>query len=449
MRPNRVLQVLFIILAPLAVSVLYVRAMRSSDFMVYYRASRVLIEGHGHLYGPLSGIGWPQYFRYSPLFLLVFLPFALLPYKVAVAVWAALKCATLYLLVRALGRRLDFARTGYWWLLAVLLCGGFVVQELSFGNAQFLIFAMVAASLLWLDEHLRSAVFLLAMAASLKIWPLFFVPYLAARRRTRMALQTLVLIGGLTLLPAAYFGWTGNLRLLREWAAQEWATGSLQVGMWFPHQSLSGILQRYLTLMDYSTWTDGNYVQLHLLHLSPVYIPWIWALLAASAYLGLLWMARQTVETGKNRAPVLVMDSLAFCALPLLEPFAHRIAFVVLLWPAMVAAALLAREGIPSPWSKALIYAAATIEAIEALTPGARMQRLFQILGVDFWATCILAAGLLTAWLEWRNAFASEVICVEVALDDSYELAPRHGLLAAHAAPGEFNQRAMSQEDDG
>lgn len=448
MRANRVLQALFITLAPLAVLFLYARAARSSDFKVYYYASRVLIEGHGHLYGPLSGIGWPQYFRYTPLFLLIFLPLALLPYKAAVAVWAVLKCAALYLVIRALARRLDFEPGGYRWLLAVLLCGGFVLQELSLGNIQFLIFAMVAASLLWIDDHRRSAVFLLALAASLKIWPLFFVPYLAARRRTSVALQTLGLAGVLTLLPAAYFGWTGNLRLLRDWAAQEWATGSLQVGMWFPHQSLSGILQRYLTLMDYSGWTDRNYVQLHLIHLSPVYIPWIWALLVASAYFGLLWMARQTAETAGNRTPVLVMDSIAFCALPLLEPFAHRIAFVVLLWPAMVAAALLTRKGIPSSWSRAFIYAAATVETIEALTPGARMQRLYQILGLDFWATCLLASGLVVAWFEWRNVLVSEVISLDVTLHEPYELVPRHGVLAARAA-GEFKQREISPEDAG
>ncbi len=378
------------------------------------------------------------------------MPFALLPYTASVAVWAVLKCLVFYLVVRALGRRVDFARTGFWWLLPMLLCGGFVVQEFGLGNAQFLIFGLVAASLLSLDRGEWPAAFPLALAASLKIWPLFFVPYLVARRRTRLAMLTMALIAGLTLLPAAYFGWSGNIRLLREWFVQEWTTGSLQVGMWFPGQSLSGILQRYLTRMDYSTWTDRNYVQLHLLHINSVYVPWIWGSLASSAYLGLLWLAHETVETGESRTPVLLLDSLAFCTLPLLEPFAHRIAFVVLLWPATVAAALVARQGFPSARAKTLIYAAAAIEAIEAVTPGARMQRLFQIVGVDFWATCILTAGLLTTWLEWRRMYMSEVLSEEVALDEPSELAGRRELVAARlVAAGKVSERARSREDDG
>ena len=242
MRASRVLQALFLILAPLAVAILSVRSIRSSDFRVYYYASRVLIEGHGHLYGPMSGIGWPQYYRYSPLFLLVFVPFALLPFGSAVAVWAVLKCAALYFLARELGRRLNFPQRGYWWLVAMFLCGGFLVQELGLGNAQFLIFALVAAALLSLERGRWPAAFLLALAASIKIWPLFFVPYLVARRRTRLAAWTTAIIAGLTLLPAAYFGWARNLSLLREWAVQEWTTGSLQIGMWFPGQDRKSVV---------------------------------------------------------------------------------------------------------------------------------------------------------------------------------------------------------------
>lgn len=248
MRSTRILHALFVVLALLAVAGVSARADRAADFRVYYYASRVLIEHQGQFYGPSSGIGWPQYFRYPPLFLLVFLPFALLPYKAAAAVWAALKCAVLYALLRALGRRLDFPRTGLWWFVPALLCGGFVVQELGMGNAQFLVFGLVAASLLSLENNGGRSGFVLALAASLKVWPLFFVPYIVARRRARVALLTLAFIAGGALLPAAYFGWSGNISLLRQWFGQEWNTRGLGEDSWFPSQSLSGVLQRYLTV---------------------------------------------------------------------------------------------------------------------------------------------------------------------------------------------------------
>ena len=422
MRSTRILLALFVVLALLAVALVSARAARAADFRVYYYASRVLIEHQGQLYGPLSGIGWPQYFRYPPFFLLVFLPFALLPYKAAAAVWAALKCVVLYAIVRALGRRLGFPRSGFWWLVPVLLCGGFVLQELGVGNVQLLVFGLAAASLLSLEGHPTWPAFLLALAVSLKVWPLFFAPYLAARRHARVAALTLILIAGFMLLPAAYFGWSDNLHLLREWAAQEWGTGSLGVGTWFPSQSLSGVLQRYLTLMDYSKWPDPNYLQLHFLHLDPRSLPWIWASIAGSAYLGLLWLAREASKTVESRPPLLLTEALAFCALPLVEPFAHRIAFVVLLWPAMVAGALLARRGFPSPRSKMLICAAVAMEGVEPLVPGAKMQRLFQVLGVDFWATCILTAGLLMAWMEWRRMQGTQPSGERLPLPASYEL---------------------------
>jgi hypothetical protein len=44
------------------------------------------------------------------------------------------------------------------------------------------------------------------------------------------------------------------------------------------------------------------------------------------------------------------------------------------------------------------------LEALEPLTPGSQMQRFFQAAGVDCWATCLLAAGLLAVWLQSRRA---------------------------------------------
>ena len=428
MRSTRILQALFVPLALLAVVVAYSRASHSVDFMAYYYAARVAMGLQaGHVYGLASGIGWPQFFRYPPLFLVLILPLGLLPYKLSVAVWAGFKCVALYLVVRAFGRRLDFPRSGFWWLVPVLLCAGFWLQELILGNVQFLVFAVVAAGFLVLERDESLGAFLLALGVTLKIWPLFFMPYVAVRKGARAALLMAAFLGGLMFLPAGYFGWSGNIALIRDWTSQERSLSTLTAETWFPGQSLAGILQRYLTVMDYSKWPDHNYVQLHLLNLDPRLVEWIWYALAGTAYLGLLWLARKTSESSDTESPilggVLLTDALAFCALPLLSPFAHRIAFVVLLWPAMVAGALLARPGFPSARSRILIYAAVAIEAIEPLLSSSKMQRLFQVIGVDFWAACILTAGLLMAWIEWRRMQHAQQAS-ESLLPASYEFSP-------------------------
>ena len=423
---SRILQALWLALALLAIAVAHSQSRRAVDFMAYYYPARVAMGLQaGQVYGLASGIGWPQFFRYPPLFLVLVLPLGLLPYKISVAVWAALKCVALYLVAGALGRRLSFPRSGFWWLVPVVLCGGFWVQELVLGNAQFLIFAVCAAGLLWLERDEWRGAFLLGLGVTLKIWPLFFLPYVAMRKGLRAAGLMLASMAALMLLPAAYFGWSGNVGLIHSWMAQEWSLRGLAAETWFPGQSLAGILQRYLTYMDYSKWPDRNYLQLHLLNLHPLMVEMIWYALAGTAYLGLLWLARESRSNRNPESPMLLADALAFCALPLLSPFAHRIAFVVLVWPAIVAGALLARRGFPSSASKKLIYAAVIIEAAEPLFSSARAQRLFQVIGVDFWAASILTAALLIAWVDSRRTPRAEPTPQDVSWSGPYEFAAR------------------------
>lgn len=399
LRVSRNFGLLLLVVALVLVVFLSKPTAHSVDFLVYYHAARVLVDGHGALYGPQSGIGWPQIFRYPPLFLLAFLPFALLPLKTALVLWVALKCAALFFVVKALAIQTEFPRTGWWWLIPVCVCGGFIVQEFRFGNAQFLIFVLVAAALWSLRQRPVLSAFLLALAVSLKVWPLFFLPYVAARRHMRVAFLTGAFVIGLTLLPAVHFGWRGNIALLRQWAAQEWGTGSLGQQAWFPSQSLGGVLQRYLTAMDYSNWPDPNYPHVNFVAMDPRIVRVIWMLLTVIGYGGLLLLARAAPARLDS-----LTDALSFCALPLLQPFAYRPEMVVLLWPAMTAGALLARREALPKWPRILLWAAVLLEALEPLTPGSQMQRFFQAAGVDCWATCLLAAGLLAVWLQSRRA---------------------------------------------
>ena len=398
---------IFLLVAALFMVVVFSKpAIHSIDFLVYYHGARVLVDGHGELYGLHSGIGWPQIFRYPPLFLVLFLPFALLPVKVAVILWTGLKCAALFFVLRKLATRTDFPRTGWWWLIPLFICGGFLVQEFRFGNAQFLIFALVAAALWNVRPRPFFSAFLLALAVSLKVWPLFFLPYVAVRRHLRIAALSMAFVIGLILLPSLYFGWQGNLALLRQWTTQEWGPGSLGKQVWFPSQSLGGVLQRYLTATDFSKWPDPNYPHANFLALDPTIIRGAWIALAAFGYAALLLLTRAI--HGPLDSPT--ADAVCFCVLPLLQPFTYRPEMVVLLCPAMVAGALLARgEGL-TVWQRRFLWMAVVVDGVEPLIPGAQAQRWFQAVGVDCWATCLLTAGLLSVWLQSRKMEESAVI---------------------------------------
>lgn len=376
----------------------YLAAQRPVDFRVYHHAWREIFERHGPVYGPDSGLDWPMHFRYPPLFLLVFVPFGLLPYKTAAGVWAALKCGVLARLVPPLARRLEWPSGTRAWLVPILLAGPYLVQEFRYGNAQFFIFALVAASLLWLRTRPVPAAFALALATSLKVWPLFFLPYLAMRRHARVVAWTFAFTVGLTLLPAAYFGWEGNGKLLSLWAAQEFRTQGSPGENWYPSQSLRGVLLRYLTAFDYSQYPDRNYRAVNLVALDPNAVEELWLVLAAAGYLGLLALARGQVQSAGWTE-----HGLAFCALPLLQPFTHKVALVVLLWPAVVAGAALTREGNLPRWARGAMYAAAALAVVQPLMPGRAAQRWFQVAGADFLATCLLAAGLAGVYLAQRT----------------------------------------------
>ena len=375
----------------------YVAAQRSVDFPVYHYGTRHMLARNGPLYGPKSGIGWPQVYRYPPLFLVFFVPFALLPLRLAALVWAALKFVVLGFLGQALFSRFRTEGLGLQ-LLSVLPALPYLAVEFHYGNVQFFIFALVAAAFLWVDKRPLLAAVILALAISLKVWPLFFVPYLLARKRLLLGGLSLVLTAGFTLLPAAYFGWHANASLLYQWAKQEFGTAATSgepAVIGFPSQSLHSVLMRFLTSVNYAGLTDSNYPKLNFTSFDPRAVELLWVVLAAAGYIGLLLLAR------KNRSEGLTMDSIAFCAFLLLQPFTQIGDLVILLWPvAAVVAALYYDEDLPA-WIRASLYLALSMIILKPLVPTREAQRFLQVAGIDFAALCLLTVGLI--WMHLRR----------------------------------------------
>jgi len=63
------------------------------DFRAYWLAGQRLLTGAPLYPGPGTILGLPDEFRYLPTVAMLFVPFALMPYGVALAIWTALQLA--------------------------------------------------------------------------------------------------------------------------------------------------------------------------------------------------------------------------------------------------------------------------------------------------------------------------------------------------------------------
>jgi hypothetical protein len=231
---------------------------------------------------------------------------------------------------------------------------------------------------------------------------MFFVPYLAARRDWKVVAGTLVFVLVLGLLPSFYFGWSSNIRLLEQWFGQEFHTQFSENEIWFPNQSLRGILMRYLTFVDYSQVPDSNYPEVNVAQMSSGTVRLIWMIMTAILYGGLLLIQRR--RTYKSD---FLDHGLAFCLVALLEPFTQKYALALLLWPAISVMGFIKDRRV-----RLLVYGATILALIQPLTPGANAQRLLQVLGFDFAVTSLLA---LAVWISLRRTNGTGKDQLEVA----------------------------------
>ncbi len=390
MRPTRLNIVLALAASIVTVGLAYHVAGHPMDLRVYHYGARGVFDGTRPVYGETSGLGWPMHYRYPPLFLLLFAPFAALPLAAAAVLWVLLKIVVLAWLVRFMLNRGLKLGTTYLAVIPLLFITPYLIEEFRYGNAQFFIVALTAAALLNARERPALAGGSLALAISIKVWPLFFVPYLAARRDWKVVRYALGLVVVLALLPSLYFGLGRNVQLLGQWFSQESHTQLGESEIWFPNQSLRGVMMRYLTVIDYSQVPDSNYAQVNIASLNPATVRLAWMILAGCVYAAFLLLARR-----RRKSDGWSDHALAFCLLAILEPFTQKYALAVLVWPALAAAGLMKDARL-----RILIYGATVLSLIQPLTPGSNAQRLLQVLGMDFAAAVFLSAAVAIACLQ-------------------------------------------------
>src|ERR1051326_7826808 len=189
-----------------ALALAYYVSRHPMDYRVYFYGARGMFDGTRPVYGLNSGLGWPMHYRYPPLFLLLFGPLATLPLGWGAAVWLLLKMAVLVLLLKAVfEHRLKppvrsstdpvvarFSRRSV--LVPALFIAPYLIEEFRYGNVQFFIVALSVAALLLVDKRPLLSGLSLAFGISIKVWPVFFVPYFAVRRKWNTVGYTLAFL---------------------------------------------------------------------------------------------------------------------------------------------------------------------------------------------------------------------------------------------------------------
>ena len=159
-------------------------------------------------------------FKYLPAFAPFMVPFNWVSEEVAEFEWFGLMVAMAWAIVRmslaALPDRRRSAKVLVW--LTLLLTGKFLVRELAMGQFNLLLALLLLGAVIG-AQHGRGFLAGACVAAGVFVKPyaLVLVPWLAWTLGWRPFIPFgLVLAGGL-LLPAATYGWHGNLTLLHEW----------------------------------------------------------------------------------------------------------------------------------------------------------------------------------------------------------------------------------------
>ena len=216
--PARFRPLVWPILIALVAAIAYNSRVRREmvDFEVYWTAANRALDAQ-----PLYQAGDGHFqFKYLPAFALALTPLALISHDAAKAMWFAWSVGLLMAFIRwsisGLPERRRSTTVLSW--LAVLFMAKFYLHELTLGQANILLGALLVGALLAVQIDLpRVAGVLIGLAVFVKPYALVLVPWLAFSHGLAAAAVSISVVGAGLFLPALFYGWDGNLQLLAAW----------------------------------------------------------------------------------------------------------------------------------------------------------------------------------------------------------------------------------------
>ena len=283
-----------------------------------------------------------------------------------------------------------------------LLCARFIISNLDHLQVNVLIFALVLGTLVL---HAANRDFLsgccLALASTLKIMPVLFLPYFLFRRRYRVAAVATAVGAVLFLSPSLVYGWSRFLAYLSEWlhvVGAGWGVGKM-------NQSMFAMLDRYLGHWA-AVW---NAKPTDALTVSGSRLP----ALAWLVVVGIVVAASARRFHGEERAnsPASLLEySVVLAASDIFGPVTWKAYFVNLLLPCTLLIALIRSDALPRS-TRRVILVSLVFYAMLAAIPLADVSRFGQRMEVLSAPTLgVLAILFLLLWLRPRVAGCAPVV---------------------------------------
>jgi hypothetical protein len=192
-----------------------------SDFKVYYSAAQNLLS-HKPIYSQAFGLSSGLY-KYSPVALLAFVPFSVLPFFWAATLYFTLLAFFIFLTIkkiRSFAQSLDPQKTlsSSFPYLILLIGGAHFYRELHLGNINtiLLFLAMVSFELLQRGKKIPSGILLGIIVLFKPHFAIVLPVLLIFELATPFVISIGTIIIGAT-VPIFYFGFQGNLRMHKEW----------------------------------------------------------------------------------------------------------------------------------------------------------------------------------------------------------------------------------------
>jgi hypothetical protein len=401
LKRSHLITVIAIILAAAYITLFFPK----QDFSVYYSAGRSLLSGRVDLYAADFANAGVMDYRYPPVFILLFAPFAIFPFAVSVFVWAGLMLTAMVASFRqvaeAARRLLETHRLKLVLTLAALLSVKYLLVALKPQNVHlFLVVAVFASFFLLLKNKLLPASFLMAVVIAVKAFPVLLLPCFAIKRQWQFLGMTAGFVLMFLLVPTFYFGIDRNIDLHQEWFSKVINESDFYELNGPPNLSVPGQTMRYLTTVHYEDRVlDRSYANVNFAEIAPENAKLIGrfaaGLIALITFAILFLIDRKYRDAENKNGMVLYEFAFAICMILLVGPRTNIIYFTAMFIPYVVL--LVSFFERRSLLLLIAVIATTLATVVLPLVPGAKAQRLFVVLGVDTIAAFVVwtAMGFL------------------------------------------------------